>query len=70
MPIYEFRCKECSQKFEELLYPLQVKKMKNKGTSPLCPACCSNKTERVMSVSNFRIKGYNEANGYSSGDVK
>ena len=65
MPIYEFKCKECGQIFEELLYPFQIRKMEEKRTNCPCPMCCGHKTEKIMSTSNFKIKGYCEENGYS-----
>lgn len=44
MPIYEYTCQECREKFERL-----VKTMDGK-TNPACPSCGSKKTERAMSV--------------------
>lgn len=48
MPIYEFVCKECKQKFEEMKqYDDNIAK---------CPVC-SGESERVMSATNFSVVG-------------
>lgn len=41
MPLYEYVCRKCSSKFEELIYG---------DDKPVCPACQSKDLERVMSV--------------------
>jgi putative FmdB family regulatory protein len=48
MPIYEFVCKECGQKFEE------VKKYDDNSAN--CPVC-SSEAERIMSATNFSVVG-------------
>jgi len=65
MPIYEFKCQECGERFEELLLPLQMQKMNKKRSNPLCPYCCSHKTKKQISAANGVVKGFNEKNGYS-----
>ena len=42
MPMYDFLCTACGEKFEELVA--------GDGASPACPKCGSNATERQMSV--------------------
>lgn len=40
MPIYEYRCPDCSREFEELVFGNEV---------PECPKCGGNKSERLLS---------------------
>jgi putative FmdB family regulatory protein len=41
MPVYEFECEDCGERFEELA---------PSGTLPLaCPACTSKQTRRLLS---------------------
>ncbi|HHU51664.1 MAG TPA: zinc ribbon domain-containing protein [Firmicutes bacterium] len=48
MPIYEFICRDCGQKFEELC---------RLGTEQIpCPACHSGETTRLISVCGFAVK--------------
>jgi len=42
MPIYEFRCRRCNRKFEELV---------RLGEVPECPACGDAQPERLFSTS-------------------
>ena len=52
MPIYEFRCKDCGNKFEVKL------PMSKAGEKQNCPACKSNDTNRnfaAVSVVNSNI---------------
>ena len=44
MPIYEFECKKCHERFEKL-----VKRMDEKAREP-CPACGSKETARKLSL--------------------
>jgi putative FmdB family regulatory protein len=55
MPIYEYRCEECGKVFEEIVSSNQIKPLP-------CPACTSQKTEKLMS----RIGGIGMGKG--SGD--
>ena len=50
MPIYEFRCIECDEVSEEML------SFKNKTKTIKCPIC-NNKSERIMSLGSFHLKG-------------
>jgi putative FmdB family regulatory protein len=56
MPIYEFKCDKCKSTFEQL-----TKENKNDSTCPVC----GNQSQKIISISTFRIKGYNAKNGYS-----
>jgi putative FmdB family regulatory protein len=43
MPIYEYKCRECGNEFEELTFA--------KTSDPVpCPSCKSEKTERKISL--------------------
>ena len=57
MPIYEFECANCGRK-SELFAPMN-------GPIPRCPYCNKDKLVKIPSISNFRIDGYSEKNGYS-----
>ena len=50
MPIYEFRCIECDEVSEEML------SFKDKTKTIKCPIC-NNKSERIMSLGSFHLKG-------------
>ena len=50
MPIYEFRCVECDEVSEEML------SFKDKTKTIKCPIC-NNKSERIMSLGSFHLKG-------------
>ncbi|OGD67828.1 hypothetical protein A3F08_01545 [Candidatus Berkelbacteria bacterium RIFCSPHIGHO2_12_FULL_36_9] len=41
MPIYEYKCKECHSRFEELV--------KVNSEDPICPHCKSDETEKQLS---------------------
>ena len=44
MPIYEYRCKKCGHKFEEIVFS-------SSGADDVrCPECGDGKTERLMSA--------------------
>lgn len=58
MPIYEYACKKCGYIFEKVNIN-KVTKLTVK-----CPNC-DDIAKRIMSSSNFVIKGYSEKNGYS-----
>jgi putative FmdB family regulatory protein len=45
MPIYEYTCSSCKQKFEQL-----VRSMKAADEAVKCPQCGSEKTARSLSV--------------------
>ena len=45
MPIYEYRCEKCGERFEEYLSV-------SSKPAPPCPTCSSEKTNRLMSQIN------------------
>jgi len=59
MPIYQYRCGKCKKIFE--VYD----NIKNSDYNTICE--CGYIAKKIISVSNFRIKGYSYANGYSKG---
>ncbi len=62
MPIYEFQCKKCGYIFEEIHKTLVV--------SCYCPVCeekgKKSIAKKILSRSNFNVKGFNARNGYSN----
>ena len=56
MPIYEYTCKACEEKFEQL-----VRSMSNTDKVK-CPKCGSSKTARALSV--FSAPSGNEPSAY------
>lgn len=57
MPIFEYRCKDCGEKFETLVYS-------SAGDEKIeCPECGSVKTEKQMSM--FASSGGDESGGAS-----
>jgi len=62
MPIYEYRCEECTH-LEESIEDIDTKEIQ-------CPICNS-KAQRIISLSSFELKGdgwYKD--GYSSKSTK
>lgn len=51
MPIYEYRCEECKQLFEEW-----CKHVEDESTPHACPICKGH-AERIMSHTSFALKG-------------
>jgi putative FmdB family regulatory protein len=51
MPIYEYRCTECQQLFEEW-----CKHVEDSGTIHNCPIC-KGQAHRIMSNTSFALKG-------------
>lgn len=43
MPIFEYRCRACRERFERLLPRAQ-------GEPPACPRCASREVERLLST--------------------
>lgn len=62
MPIYEFKCDMCGNKFEKLVKD-------NKIQASHCPTCekqgKDNLAFRIISRTNFKVNGFNAANGYT-----
>ena len=62
MPIYEYSCDTCGEKFEKLLRPSQINEY-----SPDCPKCNSKEVKKLISKSSFTLKGGGWASeGYGS----
>jgi putative FmdB family regulatory protein len=59
MPIYEYRCESCSEKFEVLT------RFAERDSAQVCPACESSKT-RVL-VSSFAVTGGGESSALDFG---
>jgi putative FmdB family regulatory protein len=59
MPIWEFECLECTTVFEKLY-------LSKEPGHPECPVCGSMCCKRLMSASNFELKG----SGFYSTDYK
>ena len=49
MPLYDFKCVKCEHTFEELVNMSET-------SDPPCPICNS-ETEKLISLSSFRLKG-------------
>lgn len=59
MPIYEYECNICGVRAEKLV-------LGDEGYDGVaCPYCAGGLLFKVPSATNFRIKGYSEANGYN-----
>jgi len=54
MPIYEFRCKDCGEVFEELILGKEEVK---------CKKCGSSKVEKLMSAPAFKCDGSFKGSG-------
>ncbi|RQD66900.1 MAG: zinc ribbon domain-containing protein [Tindallia sp. MSAO_Bac2] len=52
MPLYEYQCKQCEHKFEKL------KPISKIDEREKCPKCCSDNTERRLSVFGVGKSGY------------
>jgi putative FmdB family regulatory protein len=53
MPIYEYKCSQCSHQFEKLV--------KMSDQTPACPACAGSQVERAVSlpaISTQKSRGY------------
>lgn len=61
MPIFEFKCQKCEEYFE-----LLVMKKDDENEELKCPKCGEQSFERIMSSTNFSMKG-SIGSGMSSG---
>ncbi len=61
MPIYEYRCKICNNRFEELVG------IKDKDRGVVCPVCNSRKLEKLLSSFNGGVSGQKKSDYFSSG---
>ena len=61
MPLYEYRCMNigCEHRFDE------IRRVDDK-TLVHCPRC-GWLAEKIPSVANFQVRGFNSKNGYSQG---
>ncbi|HHV43048.1 MAG TPA: zinc ribbon domain-containing protein [Firmicutes bacterium] len=62
MPVYEFRCGQCQEKFEELISWSQIDKV-------VCPKCGSNQVKKLVSTFAARSsdgQGSTSIGGHSS----
>ena len=50
MPIYEFECEKCRNRFERLMFA-------GDKDAPDCPKCGSKKTSKLMSACSMRAGG-------------
>ncbi|RKY04859.1 zinc ribbon domain-containing protein [Candidatus Poribacteria bacterium] len=55
MPIYEYRCKECGERFETLVL--------SEGEIPSCPSCGGDKVEKLISAPQVRMDGLSPSGG-------
>jgi len=61
MPIYEYRCLQCGHVQEELVNP----STKPERTAFMLCNECKHISKRIISVSHFRVTGFNSKNGYN-----
>ena len=57
MPVYEYTCEKCKKRFDEL-----VRSMSSEA-KPICPACGSPKTTKVLSVFAVGAEGATKSSG-------
>lgn len=63
MPIFEYQCQTCEEKFEEYVIG------QNLTSAVTCPKCSSDKITRILSVFGFRIDGkFHHSEGYVKPD--
>jgi putative FmdB family regulatory protein len=60
MPIYEYRCKNCSNKFEKLV------RLSTKISDIECPACGQRKAEKAVSLVGSVSGGTSSGTSFSS----
>ena len=61
MPIYEFRCEDCSREFEEVMLPTLA--ASHDDPSPECPSCGGRNVKRILSPGSFRPQGIPKGKG-------
>ena len=62
MPIYEYLCSECDERFQKL--------MKISQAAPDCPSCSGEDVKKQISIGSFVLKGggwYKDGYGLRSG---
>lgn len=61
MPIYEYECEECRERFEKF-----VQSMQNAEKNVTCPKCGSSHVHKVLSL--FGVRGGSKSSsGFSAG---
>ncbi len=56
MPIYEFVCKKCNYKFEQLI-------LSSDDPAPKCPKCQNENVEKLISAGSIRAHGIPTGSG-------
>ncbi|RZB34314.1 MAG: hypothetical protein SRB1_00082 [Desulfobacteraceae bacterium Eth-SRB1] len=56
MPIFEYVCKNCDCRFEQLV-------LSPKDPPPECPKCCGNNVKKLISAGNVRPHGIPTGSG-------
>jgi putative FmdB family regulatory protein len=51
MPIFEYKCRKCSETFEHFTHRASA------AQRPICPSCGSTEVERIFSVFAGRVEG-------------
>jgi len=64
MPIYEFKCKNCGN-IDEKYFKSDTADLVLSGKLVFLCKRCGGSTKRIISISSYKMSGYNEANGYS-----
>ncbi|THB77544.1 MAG: zinc ribbon domain-containing protein [Desulfobulbaceae bacterium] len=60
MPIYEFKCNDCGNEFEELLKSSDISEI-------VCPECKSKGINKIMSSGSFKLGGGSGISNLPSG---
>lgn len=58
MPIFEYKCSDCNEEFEELVF--------DRDECPACPKCGSENTGKLMSAVRSRTGGFAPDSGGAS----
>ena len=61
MPMYEYRCQDCSRLYE------QLRRMSDADANLLCPHCGGRKVQRQVSTCSFAGTSSNSNSGANSG---
>lgn len=56
MPLFEFKCNDCDNVFEELI-------LKNQDDNPACPKCGNKNVEKLLSAGSVRPHGIPSGSG-------
>ncbi len=58
MPLYEYECHKCGEKFEKLIFSTEKDEVK-------CPKCGSSETKRLLSSFSSKGSGCTSTAGFS-----